>query len=154
MALEFAGSSPAPGAVELDFHNRDKWPAGEWDNEEDEEYFLAYTLICRLRRNHFGAWCGYVSIQEGHPLYGKHYDEVDLAVHGGLTFSGEEDGLWWFGFDCCHAWDYAPGLHPLVPADHMLDKDVVYRTIGYAKNETIKLAAQLIEIIEVGHGPL
>lgn len=32
-------------------------------------------------------------------------------VHGGLTYAGGDDypaksnGLWWFGFDCNHAWD-------------------------------------------------
>ena len=55
---------------------------------------------------------GYVVIPNGHPMYGKHYDEVPVDVHGGLTFSGcandfpeltEEmkDG-WVFGFDTAH----------------------------------------------------
>ena len=55
---------------------------------------------------------GYVVIFKGHTMYGKHYDEVPVDIHGGLTFSGcandfpgatEEmkDG-WVFGFDTAH----------------------------------------------------
>jgi hypothetical protein len=57
---------------------------------------------------------GYVVIPKGHPMYGKHYDEVPIDVHGGLTFSGSandfpfpestdemKDG-WVFGFDTAH----------------------------------------------------
>ena len=58
---------------------------------------------------------GYVVIFKGHTMYGKHYDEVPVDIHGGLTFSGcandfplatEEmkDG-WVFGFDTSHYCD-------------------------------------------------
>jgi len=30
---------------------------------------------------------GYIAIPRGHELYGKHYDEIPLSVHGGWTFS-------------------------------------------------------------------
>jgi len=55
--------------------------------------------------------CGYVRVPPGHPLHGKHYDAVDVSVHGGLTFADvepceHEDGAgWWFGFDCAHLGD-------------------------------------------------
>jgi hypothetical protein len=57
---------------------------------------------------------GYVIIPEGHPLHGKDYDDIDVAVHGGLTFSEsaknidweeitEEDRNGWVvGFDTAH----------------------------------------------------
>lgn len=59
---------------------------------------------------------GYVLIPEGHPLHGKHYDEIDLDVHGGLTYSDiittesakafglsdNELGMWMIGFDTAH----------------------------------------------------
>lgn len=52
---------------------------------------------------------GYIGLPEGHPLYGKGYDDVPVEVNGGLTFGQEEeiDGIkyWVFGFDCCHVWD-------------------------------------------------
>lgn len=35
--------------------------------------------------------CGYVSVPENHPFYGKNCSEIegDIEVHGGLTFSGK-----------------------------------------------------------------
>ena len=59
---------------------------------------------------------GYVVIFKGHPMYGKHYDEVPVDVHGGLTFSESVNSLigdfpelteemkdgWVFGFDTAH----------------------------------------------------
>ena len=58
---------------------------------------------------------GYVIIPKGHALHGKHYDEIDVDVHGGLTFSEpakeckewhdlEKDDLdgWIVGFDTAH----------------------------------------------------
>lgn len=62
---------------------------------------------------------GYVLIPEGHPLHGKHYNDIDVDVHGGLTYSElvDEDtvsnwGLppdslwaWCVGFDTCHYGD-------------------------------------------------
>ena len=66
---------------------------------------------------------GYVIIPKGHPLHGKGYDDIDVSVHGGLTFSGpvneldnskeggwfeikpkDKDG-WVIGFDTAHYGD-------------------------------------------------
>jgi len=62
---------------------------------------------------------GYVVIFKGHPMYGKHYDEVPVDVHGGLTFSESVNSVigdfpelteemkdgWVFGFDTAHYCD-------------------------------------------------
>lgn len=63
---------------------------------------------------------GYVLIPEGHPLHGKRYNDIEVGVHGGLTFSELVDeemiknwdelteadkGMWMIGFDTAHAWD-------------------------------------------------
>lgn len=49
---------------------------------------------------------GYVGVKRGHPLYGKHYTDVNVQVHGGLTFSDQEtingEDYWIFGFDTVH----------------------------------------------------
>lgn len=57
---------------------------------------------------------GYVGVPEGHPWFGRHYDAVDVSIHGGLTYGRNHlpviekdggpviDGLYWFGFDTCH----------------------------------------------------
>jgi len=68
-----------------------------------------------------GHRCGYVRVPPGHPFHGKHYDTLDVDVHGGLTFAELEtcaahaDGQgYWFGFDCAHYMDvfYNPDAKP------------------------------------------
>src|SRR6516164_5088182 len=60
-----------------------------------------------------GHRCGYVRVGPVHPDHGKKYDDVDVDVHGGLTFGeiepcAHEDGQgFWFGFDCAHCDDAA-----------------------------------------------
>lgn len=57
--------------------------------------------------------CGqaYVKIPADHEFFGKHYDDLELDCHGGLTYSnyklptsenGPEPKEWWIGFDMCH----------------------------------------------------
>lgn len=56
-----------------------------------------------------GSLCAYLGIPKEHPCAGKHYDDIDLRVHGGLTFSqaGEvetpwDPALYWIGWDYAH----------------------------------------------------
>ena len=69
---------------------------------------------------------GYVAVPKDHPFFGKGYDDVDINIHGGLTFATSGDNIckdfsetevlegclydldknWWvFGFDTCHYMD-------------------------------------------------
>ena len=54
---------------------------------------------------------GYVKIIPSHKDYGKHYDDIDVSVHGGLTFSEviPNGDKWpeghWVGFDTSHFGD-------------------------------------------------
>lgn len=63
---------------------------------------------------------GYVLIPKGHSLHGVHYDDINVDVHGGLTFAAlvEEEtlshwpelskndvGKWMVGFDTAHYQD-------------------------------------------------
>ena len=57
---------------------------------------------------------GYVIIPKGHPCHGKQYDNIDVNIHGGLTFAEAAKGLdwpeltekdkegWVVGFDTAH----------------------------------------------------
>ena len=57
---------------------------------------------------------GYVVVFKGHPAYGKHYDEIDVDIHGGVTFSESSNDIdwpeiteemrdgWVIGFDTAH----------------------------------------------------
>jgi len=48
---------------------------------------------------------GYVDMPRSHPMYGKHYDEINVDVHGGLTYAEEVEGMWRVGFDTAHLGD-------------------------------------------------
>ena len=64
---------------------------------------------------------GYLVIDDKtHPWFGKEFDEIDIEVHGGLTFSrevteelislykeltSEDIGSWIIGFDTAHLYD-------------------------------------------------
>ncbi len=136
-----------------------KWPPGAWDDEPDRVEWRApgSTLPRMAIRNNFGAWCGYVGVPEGHPCFGKGWDDAEfheLNVHGGLTYAdrcqgnichvpraGESDHVWWLGFDCAHSGDLAPGL--LFGFEH--EK---YRDAAYIISECELLARQLDERTE------
>jgi hypothetical protein len=113
-----------------------------------------------------GIWCGYAAVPPGHPYHGKGYDDIDVEVHGGLTYSdkcageichkpepGEPDDVWWLGFDCGHAWDYSPGIDKQLadiglPRPHFPDE--AYRDAAYVRSEVEKLAEQLAATSQKG----
>ena len=81
--------------------------------------FIAAIPIDSSLRNHitWGGWGnGYVAVMPDHPLYEVDYNDVNVDVHGGLTYSGYADNLrgfdnqmppksWVFGFDTLHTGD-------------------------------------------------
>jgi hypothetical protein len=135
--------------------DRTGWASGPWDAEPDRVDFRHAKLPCLLLRNNRGGnWCGYVGVPATHPDYGRHYNDVDVECHGGLTYAdacdgsrichvpqpGEPDDAWWFGFDCHHAFDVAPGFDARYDY-HIPGQE--YRTEAYARRETERLAEQL-----------
>jgi hypothetical protein len=139
------------------------WGEGPWQNEPDRVDFVHAGFAClALRGACHGAWCAYVGVPSDHPAYGKNYDDVDVGVHGGLTYAGKcrepichvpepgmPDDVWWFGFDCAHAWDLAPGHEALArpfriahpPPDGMPED--VYRDLPFVRQQIESLAEQL-----------
>lgn len=147
------------------------WPSGEWDSEPDKLQWPdeATGLPCLVVRHpRLGHLCGYVGVPPGHPLHGHPDQDVDVEVHGGLTFAnacqpeereaegichvpgpGEPEHVHWFGFDCAHAGDFSPGLHRkeldwLDSLKVLRDYDT-YRALDYVKGECAKLALQLLQ---------
>jgi len=119
---------------------------GQWDNEPDRVEWTYLNLKCLiLRASEMRHLCGYVGLPKWHPCYGRLYNDIDIEVHGGLTFSEQGDGerqdkdLWWLGFDCAHAWDLVPGMR----VDYLTTEKLAYRNIEYVKKETEHLAEQL-----------
>lgn len=121
--------------IEYRFTDKSRWKRGEWDTEPDKVQWQDELtgLPCLVRRSPAtGAWCGYVGVAEGHPLFEKKTDDCDenLSVHGGVTFNSfcdpdpahkehgichlvepsENDRVWWIGFDCGHSGDYMPEM--------------------------------------------
>lgn len=135
--------------------DRTDWPSGPWDKEPDRVDFEHAGFACMLIRNQVGAWCGYVGVPAGNPNYGKGYDDVDVSVHGGLTYAskcqghichvpkpGMPDDVWWLGFDTAHAGDGPPGLIKMYSG--MKHNSLgTYKTMVYARRETEQLAEQL-----------
>ncbi len=166
-------------ALEQSFLEKSGWGDGPWQHEPDKvQWQDADTdLPCLIVRGYTsGALCGYVGVHKTHSCFGKDYEDVDakLQVHGGITFSskcnpngkichtvedGEDDNVWWFGFDCSHAYDLSPKrearLYKLTVceievdlkelADHPLIR-VDYRDLDYVKAEVASLAKQLAAI--------
>lgn len=123
------------------FMDRTGWGPGSWDGEPDKVQWRdeATGLPCMVRRSPaFGAWCGYVAIPAAHPWRADGapgYDDLDVDVHGGLTFAGfcdgdeetgichvpgpdDEDPAYWIGFDCGHGFDVFPAA---LAREHALD---------------------------------
>lgn len=148
--------------------NKCEWGNGPWVNEPDKKQWLDEEtgLACLIVRNTHctGSWCGYVGVKEGHPFYGKEYNDIDedIEVHGGLTFAGEcqerendfegvchkvdgEDKVWWLGFDCAHSGDLCPQMDAY-RKQHMnsfYDFGDSYRDIDYVTAEVKNLAKQM-----------
>lgn len=86
--------------------------------------------------------------------YCEHRPGSVITVHGGLTFSdfcepgepvdgichramdGRPDNVFWFGFDCGHAWDLIPGMDTFLEA-------AAYRDLEFVADEIAAEAIQL-----------
>ena len=84
------------------------WGYGEWVEEPDEVIFEYEGWKCRIRRPGGGYLCGYICIPENNKYYLKDFDEIDIEVHGGITYSEKKEEGNWIGFDCAHINDYTP----------------------------------------------
>jgi hypothetical protein len=132
---------------------KELWPAGPWHKEPDRLEWVdkstGYPCIALRNMHATGAWCGYVAIPTSHPYHGVNYNDIDLDVHGGLTYSRkcqgdaitgvcheskDEDDVWWLGFDCAHGNDIAPLVSCWFGE---------YCDLEYVKKECTKLAKQL-----------
>ncbi len=138
--------------------DKSTWGDGPWQQEPDRVDWQHAGLPCLMLRGPAGAWCGYVGLSSTHPWYRTTYDDVDVEVHGGLTYSaacdgthichvpapGESEDRWWLGFDCAHASDTAPAMDARMRAAGLDDRSgEVYRDMAYARAETERLAEQV-----------
>lgn len=150
--------------------DKSTWGAGPWQQEPDRVEFEHAGFPCLLRRSPLGGhWCGYAAVPPGHPDHGLHYSDVDVDVHGGLTYAsacdgeichvpkpGEPDDVYWFGFDCGHYLDILPAMEArdrLDGFERLFQEPRVYRVyrdLAYAMSETKQLAEQLARRLKFG----
>lgn len=154
--------------IEKEYTTVDKssWPRGKWDDEPDKVQFMDETtkLPCLIVRNQGGALCGYVGVSKDHPNFGLNYGHESFqlpSVHGGVTFTekcspstdeskgichlveaGEDDDVWWVGFDCGHSGDLVPAYN--TRGAYSMDGYDMYKDMEYVKGEIYGLAAQLV----------
>jgi hypothetical protein len=109
------------------------------NNYPQEEYILFHTnplydsYELTIKRNLFGAYCVYVKLPNNHPDIGKDYDDIDLDVHGGLTYGNHNT----FGIDFSHIHDFNPEF--LIPHPDPLIK---VWTFDEVKAEGFKMIEQ------------
>ena len=136
-----------------------QWGDGPWLDEPDNHEFVQQGFQCILKRNHSGAWCGYVLLPPDHPWYGIDTESLTVDCYGGVTWA-EKDlpasnkytdiraDHWVIGFDCTHAFDYAPHheavLNQIIPSRSFRPQlpSARYRDLNFATEETIKIANQ------------
>lgn len=104
---------------------------------------------------------GYVIIPHWHWLCGVDYDEIDIEVHGGITFSGyvEHCGKWEEIPKNCHPKDYIVGFDTGHYGDHMRiwPKERVIEETEYLRDQLMPIVYPLLtsssmtplELIEV-----
>lgn len=145
-----------------------RFKPGPWHDEPDEVRYQERGFNCYILRNIYGALCGYVEIPSSHPFYERDCDndlEEEIEVHGGLSFSGEIEGLegWFIGFDCGLLNDVLPSLiiskddKPRDMNDEKLRQilsridssripEPTYKDIDFVKKEISSMIDQLLEI--------
>ena len=115
--------------------------------KEGDELQWDYTcsngviIHCSIHRNGVKALCGYITLTKDSSLYGVGYDNLNIQVHGGLTYDGyDKDENWVIGFDCAHHGDLTPYF--LLNGEYYFGQRGIYRDMEYVKSECESMAEQ------------
>ena len=108
-------------------------------------------LECVTLRTDWGTWNGYVYIPQNHPLCKLDTDDdqlTELAVHGGITFSGDWGTTaktnWVIGFDTNHTFDYSP-THNCYTKETFADARTRFKTRSFVVNELDNLTKDIFK---------
>ena len=137
--------------------DKSTWGDGPWQDEPDKKRWRDESTgyPCEIFRNYeVGNLCGYVGVPHNHPAFKQDYETVDVHCHGGLTYSGfdkevvpgEEERVWWLGFDCGHFGDTMPGIAAHISLEKLRDTQSRYKDFSYVEIECRELAKQLKEL--------
>lgn len=115
-----------------------------WDRSDDIK--LAPGDLEDTTVDDIGTLDAFIYMLQGGPSHGTIPLSMTMKAHHGITFSGSIDDspLWWFGFDCGHAWDVAPAVERTLPPLGIPDRK--YRDIEYVRKEVTALAFQLRQL--------
>jgi len=138
--------------------NGDPWPSGEWDEEPDAVEWIENGWRCLIVRHGVnGHLNGYVGVPIGHAAHGLADNELNLQVHGGVTYASPNapaswldeltvvttPGLWWVGFDTGHLTDKSPGLERFIGG---VGSGGTYKTVDYCRAEIVRMIYELEEM--------
>jgi hypothetical protein len=114
----------------------------EWESEPNLVEEIIDGFKTEIRRNsELGHLCGYVFLDRNHKYYGINYNDLDIDVHGGLTFSEQEGKYWKIGFDCAHGGDYVPYSNPKYRSNRINVEE--YRNVEYVRTEIKNIINQM-----------
>jgi len=107
-------------------------------------------FVCFINHNDtFDTFNGYIAVPKSHPWHGKLYEDIDVVVHGGLTFSENLGGHWVLGFDTNHSGDaYGPNaaINVLLNSQAGYLNDGIHKGLGYVEGELSNLVDQALEL--------
>lgn len=87
-----------------------------------------------------GHWCGYVILPKGHPYRLKDYQNMNVSVHGGLSYQDKEGRI---GFDCGHLGDVEPFD---LANNEIQDPEIILNTNNYwTKEEVIREVERMVD---------
>ena len=127
-----------------------------------EKQFTYKGYECAIIGQARGHRCGYICIPREHPAYELHYDDINIDVHGGLTYSESSNNYpieskepkFWIGFDCAHFND-GVDLALVEEIGYLKTRELrdvympsgVVRTLEYVQDELIRAVDQLEKMV-------
>ena len=117
--------------------------------KEGDELQWDYTcsngviIHCSIHRNDVKTLCGYITLTKDNSLYGVVYDDINISVHGGITYNAyDQNENWVIGFDCGHYGDLTPYFLLKDDTFGKFIQDGIYRDMEYVKTQCESMAEQ------------
>jgi hypothetical protein len=124
---------------------------GEWIEEPDLVEFDHEGIRCRVRRNpYFGNLCGYILLPPNHIWCGKNYYDLDVDVHGGLSYAEYEKDGFWIGFHCGHVSIDCIPVYKMEDIYRMLSIKPTYKNIYFVIDACKYMVEQANEAQKTG----
>jgi hypothetical protein len=131
--------------------DKSTWGPGPWQSEPDRVDFVHAGFACFVRRREdHGNFCGYVGVPHEHPLYGKPYDDAEVAPLERRRLNQRiprvrprRAAFESFRFRLAHSRNHARRQIERVRAVETQPPHVVYRDLPYVRAECERLAEQL-----------